>query len=67
MSSLIELLELFNACSPVRAGAYMFFIVLLSYLVINSIFDGITNIVFVIAGYRKLKKGEKDENAKQVL
>ena len=67
MSALIELFELFNACSPERAGAYMFFIVLLSYITTKIIFDGISNIVFIIYGYKKLKKDKKDENAKQVL
>jgi hypothetical protein len=67
MSWLIELFELLNSCSPERAGAYMFFIVLLSYLITKIIFDGISNIVFIIYGYKKLKKGKEDENAKQVL
>ena len=56
----MDLLELLNKCSPERAGAYMFFIVILSYLLIKATFDGLTNIVFVVAGYRKLKK-EKNE------
>ena len=63
----MELLELFNACSPQRAGAYMFFIVLLSYLITKTTFDGISNIVFIIYGYKNLKKAKEDENAKQVL
>jgi len=67
MRTLIDLLELFNACSPSRAGAYMFFIVLTSYLLTSTIFSGISNIVFVIAGYKKLREDKKDENAKQVL
>ena len=64
MSSLIELIELFNTCSPERAGAYMFFITLTSYLITNIIFDGISNIMFIIYGYKKLKKAKEYENVK---
>jgi|TARA_R110001592_G_scaffold338926_1_gene626353 hypothetical protein len=67
MSSLIELIELLNTCSPWRAGAYMFFITLLLYLIIKAVFDGISNILFIIYGYIRLKKPKKDEDAKQIL
>jgi len=60
MNQLMDLLELLNKCSPERATAYMFFIVIVTYLLINTTFQGLTNIVFVLAGYSKSKKN-KDE------
>lgn len=67
MSSLLELFELFNGCSPERAGAYMFFITLTTYITTKVIFDGISNVFFIIYGYKNLKKTKEDENTKQVL
>lgn len=57
----MDLLELLNKCSPERAGAYMFFIVIFSYLVIKTTFDGLTNIVFVLAGFRKSKNKNNEK------
>ena len=63
MSSLIELIELLNTCSPWRAGAYIFFITVFSYIVINKLTDGIVSIIFVLKGYNKTKKNKiKDED-----
>ena len=66
MSALIELLELLNNCSPERASAYMFFITVFSYVIISTLSDSITDVIFVLKGYKKPKKKD-DETPKQVL
>jgi len=62
MGWLIELLELLNGCSPERAGAYMFFIIMLTYIVFNTIGHRLTDIIFVIRGYKKTKKDDTDKD-----
>ena len=62
MDWLIELLELLNGCSPERASAYMFFIVILTYIVFNVIGNRLTDIIFVIRGYKKTKKDDTDKD-----
>jgi hypothetical protein len=62
MNWLIELLELLNECSPERASAYMFFIVILTYIVLNTVGNRLTDIIFVIKGYKKTKKGDTNKD-----
>ncbi len=63
MNSLIELLELLNTCSPIRASSYMFFTTIFSYIVISKLTDGIVSVIFVLKGYNKTKKNKiKDED-----
>ena len=71
MNWLMELLELLNGCTPLRAAAYMFFITITSYIVLYTTFSGLTDIIFVLRGYGKPDKEENsiigDEDTKQIL
>ena len=63
INHMIKLIELLNTCSPIRAASYMFFITVLTYIIISKLTDGIINILFVLKGYNKGKKNKKnDEN-----
>lgn len=46
MDSIIDFFVLLNSCSPWRASAYLFFCVIISYMVLNTISGIITNIIF---------------------
>lgn len=60
---MVELIELLNTCSPWRAGSYMFFITVLSYILIIKLTDFIVRLIFVLKGYNKDEKNKtKDED-----